>query len=39
MGYNNDPTTTFADVQKFFRLLKDRVGKELAKKNEGPVDH
>jgi hypothetical protein len=39
MGYNNDPTTTFADVQKFFRLLKDRVGKELAEKNEGPVDH
>jgi hypothetical protein len=21
MDYNNDPTTTFADVQKFFRLL------------------
>ena len=30
MDYNNDPTTTFADVQKFFRLLKDRIAKRLA---------
>ena len=25
MDYNNDPTTTFADVQKFFALLEERV--------------
>lgn len=29
MDYNNDPTTTFADVQKFFRLLEDRVAQRL----------
>lgn len=29
MGYNNDPTTTFADVRKFFRLLDERVAKQL----------
>lgn len=31
MGYNNDPTTTWADVQKFFALLQDRINKRLAK--------
>jgi len=30
MDYNNDPTTTFADLQKFFTLLEGRVGKRLA---------
>jgi hypothetical protein len=30
MDYNNDPTTTFADVQKVFQLLEDRIKKELA---------
>lgn len=30
MDYNNDPTTTFADVQKVFRLLEDRIAKRLA---------
>ena len=29
MGYNNDPTTTFGDVQKFFRLLEDRIATRL----------
>lgn len=29
MDYNNDPTTTFADVQKFFRLLEDRISTRL----------
>lgn len=24
-GYNNDPTTTFADIQKVLRLLEDRL--------------
>jgi len=28
--YNNDPKTTFADVQKFFTLLEDRIQKRLA---------
>jgi len=29
MAYNNDPTTTFADIQKVFRLLEDRIAKRL----------
>ena len=29
MGYNNDPTTTFADVQRFFQLLEDRIKARL----------
>jgi len=29
MDYNNDPTTTFADIQKVFRLLEDRIAKRL----------
>jgi hypothetical protein len=29
MGYNNDRTTTFADIQKVFRLLEDRIAKRL----------
>ena len=28
--YNNDPTTTFADIQNFFRLLEERISKRLA---------
>jgi hypothetical protein len=32
MGYNNDPTTTWADVQKFFKLLEARIGKRLSEK-------
>jgi hypothetical protein len=32
MGYNNDPTTTWADVQRFFKLLEARVGKRLEEK-------
>ena len=31
MDYNNDPKTTFADVQKFFTLLEERIQKRLAK--------
>ena len=30
MNYNNDPKTTFADVQKFFTLLEERIQKQLA---------
>lgn len=29
MNYNNDPKTTFADVQKFFTLLEQRIQKRL----------
>jgi hypothetical protein len=28
--YNNDPKTTFADVQKFFTLIEERIKKRLA---------
>jgi hypothetical protein len=34
MGYNNDPTTTFADLQKVFRLMEGRIAKRL---KEGPA--
>jgi hypothetical protein len=30
MDYNNNPRTTFADVQKFFNLIEDRIRKRLA---------
>lgn len=29
MGYNNDKATTFADVQKFFSILEDRIRKRI----------
>jgi hypothetical protein len=29
MDYNNDPMTTFADVQKVLGLLKDRIKQRL----------
>jgi len=35
MDYNNDPTTTFADIQKFFRLLEDRIPKRLTEESQG----
>jgi hypothetical protein len=35
MDYNNDPTTTFADVQKFFRLLGDRISTRLRDESQG----
>jgi hypothetical protein len=35
--YNNDPTTTFADVQKFFRLLEERISKRLAEESQGRI--
>ena len=34
MDYNNDPTTTYADVQKFFRLLKARVETRLKEESQ-----
>ncbi len=30
MGYNNDPTTTFEDIQKVLRVLEQRIEKRLA---------
>ena len=35
MDYNNDPTTTFTDVQKFFRLLQNRITKRLREESQG----
>jgi hypothetical protein len=32
--YNNDPTTTFADIQNFFRLLEERISKRLAEESQ-----
>ncbi len=29
MGYNNDPATTFVDIQRVFRLLEARIAKRL----------
>ena len=34
MDYNNDPTTTFTDVQKFFQLLKDHVTRRLKEESD-----
>jgi hypothetical protein len=34
MDYNNDPKTTFADTQEFFRLIKERIQKKL---QQGPI--
>lgn len=38
MDYNNDPKTTFADTQEFFRLLEDRIVKRLHKE-QGAAPH
>ena len=35
MDYNNDPATTFADIQKFFRLLEDRITIRLKEQSQG----
>jgi hypothetical protein len=34
MDYNNDPTTTFADVQTFFRKLQDRIAARLKEQSQ-----
>jgi hypothetical protein len=31
MDYNNDPKTTFADVEKFFTILQERIKRQLAR--------
>jgi hypothetical protein len=33
MNYNNDPKTTFADVQRFFTLIEERIKKRLAEQS------
>lgn len=33
MDFNNDSSTTFFDVEKFFQLLEDRVNARLATRN------
>jgi hypothetical protein len=33
MDYNNDPKTTFADVQRFFSLIEERIQKGLAEQS------
>ncbi len=33
MDYNNDTKTTFADIQKFFALLEERIQKRLAEQS------
>jgi hypothetical protein len=35
MGYNNDPKTTFADIQKVFQLLQSHIEKRLAEQQSG----
>jgi hypothetical protein len=35
MDYNNDPTTTFSDIQKVFQLLHDRIAERLTKESPG----
>ncbi len=35
MDYNNDPSTTFTDVQKFFRLLEERISTGLRNESQG----
>jgi hypothetical protein len=33
MDFNNDSSTTFFDIRKFFQLLEDRIAKRLAAQN------
>ena len=33
MGYNNDPTTTFADIKRIMRLTQERIAARL---KDGP---
>jgi len=35
MDYNNDPATTFADIQRVLRLLGERISKRLAADSSG----
>ena len=33
MDYNNDPSTTFADIQRVFKLTEARISKRLNERN------
>jgi hypothetical protein len=35
MDYNNDPTTTFADIQRVLTLVEDRIAKRLKEQSPG----
>jgi hypothetical protein len=35
MDYNNDPATTFTDVQRFFRILEERIAGRLRQQSRG----
>jgi hypothetical protein len=37
MDYNNDPTTSFADIQKVLRLVRARIVKRLKEQSEAPT--
>ena len=37
MNYNNDPTTTFADIQKVFDLLEAHIAKRLQEEHGAPT--
>ena len=37
MDYNNDPATTFDDIQKVLRLLQDRIKKRLTEQSSKPA--
>ena len=37
MDYNNDPKTTFADTQKFFTIIEERIRKLLATQSRDDV--
>jgi len=37
MGYNNDPATTFADIQRVLQLLETRIAKRLAEGDPTPA--
>jgi hypothetical protein len=37
MGYNNDPKTTFADIQNVFNLLEQSIAKRLAEQPVNPA--
>lgn len=35
VDYNNDPSTTFTDIQNVLRLMEDRIAKRLAGSSGG----
>lgn len=37
VDYNNDPATTFQDVQEFFRILRNRLSRRMAEETQGAM--